>query len=47
MADLVEELAEYVGPKVAARARASLIRPPSTVVFAESVARFFEGGLAD
>lgn len=40
--DLTEELADEMGPEVAARARASLTERADSVVFAESVARFFE-----
>ena len=40
--DLVEELADYVGPEVTAAARASLTEPADGTAFAERVAQFFE-----
>ncbi|WP_425039006.1 type 1 glutamine amidotransferase [Primorskyibacter sp. S187A] len=42
-AALVEEYADTLGPEVAARARASLSRKADSELFAQSIARFFEG----
>lgn len=42
IADLVEELADYVGPEATATARASLAQPADSAAFAETVAQFFE-----
>jgi GMP synthase-like glutamine amidotransferase len=42
IAALTDELADYLGPDVIARARASLGEPADGRAFAESVARFFE-----
>ncbi|MBM1220935.1 type 1 glutamine amidotransferase [Ponticoccus sp. SC2-23] len=40
--DLVEEYADYVGPEVTARARASLAQRADRAAFAAEIARFFE-----
>jgi len=42
IAALTDELAEYLGPDLVARARLSLTEPADMAVFASSVARFFE-----
>ena len=42
IAALTDEMADYLGPEVTARARASLAEPADGRAFAESVARFFE-----
>ena len=42
IAALTEELADDIGPALAARARASLDTPADSALYAESVARFFE-----
>ena len=42
IADLVEELVDYVGPEVTEAARASLSDPADSRLFAEQIARFFE-----
>ncbi len=44
IADLVDHLADYVGPEVTADARASLAEPADGAIFAEQIARFFEQG---
>lgn len=41
-AALTEELSDYVGPEVASAARASLSEVPDTIIYAETIARFFE-----
>ena len=45
IADLVEELAEYVGPEVTEAARASLSKHADGTYFAEQIAQFFERGI--
>lgn len=42
IAALTDELADYLGPQVTARARASFSQPADSDAFAETVARFFE-----
>lgn len=42
--DLTHEMAAELGPAITARALASLAEPAATWAFAESIARFFEGG---
>ncbi|TNF59798.1 MAG: type 1 glutamine amidotransferase [Rhodobacteraceae bacterium] len=42
IAALTDEMADYLGPDVTARARASLGEPADSLAFATSVARFFE-----
>jgi GMP synthase-like glutamine amidotransferase len=46
IADLVEHLADYVGPEVTEAARASLHAPADSRAFAEEIAEFFEAARA-